>query len=73
MEKILKLRGTVTTEQMEYARVEEQAMEEMYPITKPSEEVRLSHHRTLDSYIGEQAIKIILENRRISISADQVI
>ena len=58
LKELLRLRGTVSKAQVEYTRVEEKAMVQMYPITKPSEEKRFSHLRTLESYIGEHALKV---------------
>jgi len=52
IQKQLKQRGEVTKEQRDYARVELEQMEKMYPLKKFYEEKRLSHLRTLDSYIG---------------------
>jgi hypothetical protein len=68
IQKQLKLRGEVTKEQRDYARVELEQMEKMYPLTKYYEEKRLSHRRTLDSYIGNQDIKMILKDTGISLS-----
>jgi len=39
----LEQRGEVTKEQRDYARVEVELMEKMYPLTKPCEEKRLFH------------------------------
>ena len=61
LKKLLRQRGQVTKQQREYAKIEERAMMQMYVITKPAEEKRFSHHRTLKSYIGEHALKIIME------------
>lgn len=58
---VLRQRGDVTKEQREFARVEEQAMNEMYPLMKPEEEVRQSQYRTLERYIGSQNTKKILK------------
>jgi hypothetical protein len=58
LKEMLRLRGKVSMAQKEYARAEEKAMMQMYPITKPSEEKRSSHLRTLESYIGENALKV---------------
>jgi hypothetical protein len=41
---------------MEYTIVEEITMIQMYPITKPSEQVRLTNLRNLKSFIGEHAL-----------------
>jgi hypothetical protein len=68
IQKQLKQRGEVTKEQRDYARVEVELMEKMYPLTKPCEEKILSHRRTLDSYIGNQDIKPILKDKGISLS-----
>ena len=51
LKKLLKQRGKLPKVQMEYAKVEEKAMRQMYPITKPSEEVRSPNLRNLKSYI----------------------
>jgi hypothetical protein len=58
LKELLRLRGKVSKAQVEYTRVEEKARIQMYPITKPSEEKRSSHLRTLESYIGENALKV---------------
>jgi hypothetical protein len=68
LKKQLEQRGEVTKEQRDYARVEVELMEKMYPLTKPCEEKILSHRRTLDSYIGNQDIKPILKDKGISLS-----
>ncbi len=68
IQKQLELRGEVTKEQRDYAQVELEQMEKMYPLTKYYEEKRLSHRRTLDSYIGNQDIKTILMDKGISLS-----
>ncbi len=52
LKKLLRQRGKAPKVQMEYAKVEEKAMRQMYPITKPSEEVRSPNLRNLKSYIG---------------------
>ena len=70
IQKQLKLRGEVTKEQREYARVELEQMEKMYPLTKYYEEKRLSHRRTLDSYISNQDITTILKDKGISLSTN---
>ena len=70
IQKQLKLRGEVTKEQREYARVELEQMEKMYPLTKCYEEKRLSHRRTLDSYISNQDITTILKDKGISLSTN---
>ena len=70
---ILRQRGEVTKEQREYAKVEEQVMKDMYPLTKPSEEIRRTHYRTLESYIGKQAARMILKDRRIYLSLNQIL
>ncbi len=44
-------RGVITKSQIEYARTEIRALEEIHPTIKPAEEVRCSYLRTLDSYI----------------------
>ena len=58
LKELLMLRGSISKEQLQYAMVEERAMMQIYPITKPSEEIRFSHLRTLESYIGKHAIKV---------------
>ncbi len=58
LKELLRLRGKVSKEQVEYTRVEEKARIQMYPITKSSEEKRSSHLRTLESYIGKHALKV---------------
>lgn len=52
LKEMLKRRGKVSREQWQYAMAEEKAMMQMHPITRPSEEKRFSHLRTLESYIG---------------------
>jgi hypothetical protein len=42
-------------------------MIEMYPIPKPAEEIRSTHFRTLKSYIGEKAVKMIMDGNGESI------
>jgi len=64
LNKLLRQRGKVPTVQMEYAKVEEKVMSQMYPITKPYEEVRSPKLRNLKSYIGEYALNMIVESRR---------
>jgi len=64
----LEQRGEVTKEQREYARVEVELMEKMYPLREPWEEQRLACRRTLDSYIVHQDIKTILHGNGISLS-----
>lgn len=63
LRKLIRERGTVTKEQRDYAIAEEQGLIEMYPITKPSEEKRFSHLRTLESYIGEHGITMLAQSR----------
>jgi hypothetical protein len=63
LKKLLIQRGQLTRHQREYAEAEVKAMMQMYPITKPSEEVRCSNFRTLKSYIGEHALKMIVEGK----------
>jgi hypothetical protein len=60
---LVRQRGMVTKAQVGYAMVEESAMKEMYPITRPSEEKKFSYLRTLESYIGEQAVKMMVEGK----------
>ena len=57
-------RGEMSRAQIDYARAEFLAMKEMYPIAKPSEEVRLSCNRTLQRYLGEHAVKMMRESRK---------
>jgi hypothetical protein len=66
IQKQLEQRGEVTKEQRDYARVELEQMEKMYPLTKYYEEKRLSHRRTLNSYFVNQDIKTILKDKGIS-------
>jgi hypothetical protein len=63
LKKLLRQRGEVSKEQREYAKAEEQAMMQMHPIGKPFEERRFSHLRTLESYIGKYAMKMIREHK----------
>ena len=60
---LLRMRGSITKAQREYAKAEEMALMQMHPITKPHEEKRSTHLRNLKSYIGERAIRMILEGR----------
>ena len=60
LKKLLSQRGKVPTVQMEYAKVEEKVMSQMYPVTKPYEEVRSPKLRDLKSYIGERALNMIV-------------
>ena len=64
LKKLLRQRGKVPKVQIEYAKAEGRAMSLMYQITKPSEEVRSSNLRNLNSYIGEHAVNMIMEGRR---------
>jgi hypothetical protein len=68
IKKQLEQRGEVTKEQRDYAQVELEQMEKMYPLTKYYEEKRISHRKTLDSYFGNQHMKSILKARGISLS-----
>ncbi len=52
LRKLVSQRGKVSKVQLEYAKAEERAMMRMYPTIKPSEEVRFSHLRTLERYVG---------------------
>ena len=63
LKKLLRQRGVITRQQLEYAMIEEQGIKEMYSVTRPSEEVRFSHLRTLESYIGENGVRIISHGR----------
>ena len=64
LKKLLRQRGRVPKAQIEYAKVEVEAMSQMYPITKPSEEKRSANLRNLKSYIGEHALNMLVEGRR---------
>ncbi len=68
IKKHLEQRGEVTKEQRDYAQVELEQMEKMYPLITYYEEKRLSHLRTLNSYIGNQDMKTILMDQAISLS-----
>lgn len=63
LKRLIRQRGKLTRQQREYALTEEQGMKEMYPITKPSEERRFSHMRTLQSYIGEHGVRVLAYER----------
>ena len=63
LKKLLSQRGRVPKVQMEYAKVEEKVMTQMYPARKPYEEVRSPKLRDLKSYIGEHALQMIVECR----------
>lgn len=65
LKKLMKQRGNLTKVQREYAMAEEKAMMQMYPMTRPSEEKRFSHLRTLERYVGEQAAKMITERKTV--------
>lgn len=52
LKKLLEQRGRLTKAQLEYARVEEQAMNKMYPMAKPAEEIKFSPRRTLERYLN---------------------
>lgn len=58
LKRLIRQRGKVSRSQYQYAMAEEKARTQMYPIEKPSEEKRCSHLRTLESYIGEHALKV---------------
>lgn len=64
IKELLIKRGSLTKEQIAYARVEEKAIKEMNPMPKPHEERRYSQFRTLDRYIGEEAFQKIMEEKR---------
>jgi hypothetical protein len=64
LKKLLRKRGKASNVQMEYAKVEENALRQMYPVTTPSEEERSPNLRNLKSYLGEQAFNKIVEGRR---------
>ncbi len=63
LRKLVSQRGRVSKVQLEYAKAEERAMMSMYPAIKPSEEVRSSHLRTLERYVGEHALKVIIAGK----------
>ncbi len=63
LKKLLRERGIISRVQREYAKAEEQAMLQIHPMTKPGEETRFSHLRTLQSYIGDCAVHLIREQR----------
>ena len=71
LKKLVMQRGGATQIQREYARFAERGLEEIYPITKPSEEKRSSHLRTLERYIGEHSAKIFREKKISMISLNQ--
>jgi len=58
---LLERRGEISKAQREYAKVEEEAIVRMYPITRPGEEQRFQHLRTLERYIGGYAMKMLVE------------
>jgi len=60
LKQLLSQRGKVPPVQMEYAKVEEKVISQMYPVTKPYEEVRSPKLRDLKSYIGECALNMIV-------------
>jgi len=64
LKRLMDRRGNITKAQREYARVEEKTIVQMHPITRPCEEKRFSHLRTLKSYVGESAFRMISEGRR---------
>ena len=64
LKRLLARRGNITEAQREYARAEEKTIAQMYPITRPSEEKRFSHLRTLKSYVGESAFRMISEGKK---------
>jgi hypothetical protein len=63
LKKLIRQRGKLTRQQREYALIEEKGIKEMDSITKPSEEVRFSHLRTLERYIGEHGVRTIALGR----------
>ncbi len=63
LKKLVIQRGHATKVQRDYAMAEECAMNEIYPLTKPSEEKRSSNLRTLKSYIGEHGVKMIMDGK----------
>ena len=63
LKKLVIQRGDITKVQRDYAMAEEYAMNDMYLITKPHDEKRASHLRTLKSYIGEHAVKMIMDGK----------
>ena len=60
LKRLVRERGRTLKNQIEYARVEEQAMLGIYPIQKPCEEKRFSQFRTLERYIGEKAAHMMM-------------
>ncbi len=58
LKRLRRQRGKISRAQYQYAMEEENARVQMYPMEKPSEEKRFSHLRTLESYIGEHALKV---------------
>ncbi len=71
LKRLLRQRGEVTETQREYALVEERSMMQRYPLTKPHEEKRFSHLRTLQSYIGEHAVRMMNQNEECMESIHQ--
>jgi len=64
LQSAVRQRGAMNRAQLKFVRAEFQAMKEMYPIAKPSEEVRSSYNRTLQRYLGEHAVKMMRESRK---------
>lgn len=65
---VISRRGELTKVQREYARIEERLISEMYPVIKPAEERRPPNSRTLESYIGKQAVQTIMMRHESSLS-----
>jgi hypothetical protein len=51
-------RGVITRSQVEYSRTEIRALNDIYPLIKPADEVRPSNSRTLDSYISVNGLSL---------------
>jgi hypothetical protein len=63
LKRLVRERGRTLENQIEYALVEERAMQEICPIQKPYEEKRFSQFRTLERYIGEKAAQMMMRER----------
>ena len=63
LKNLLLQRGQITRQQREYAMVEEQVIIKLHPITKPSQEVKFSKSRTLESYIGTHDARVLARVR----------
>jgi hypothetical protein len=68
LRKVVHERGEPTREQVSFARIEEQCINQMYPLQKPADERREQTRRTLEKYIGRHAIEALLEEHAISLS-----